>query len=168
MNEFDYAVFTVIGISLLVGAWRGIVAELLSVVAWALAIALGWAFGWPIGRAFYAGWFADPLLQRIFGFATIFLAIFMLMALVRYAMREILHAIGLGGVDRLLGAAFGVLRGAAVVLLCAAALLAVGAQESSWWQQARTTPWIVAALQRLEPWLPHLLIEKLHLPREIV
>jgi len=168
MNEFDYAVFTVIGISLLVGAWRGIVAELLSLAAWVLAIGLGWAFGWPIGRAFYAGWFADPLLQRIFGFATIFLAVFILAALVRYALREVLHAIGLGGVNRLLGAIFGVLRGAAVVLLCAAVLLAVGAQESPWWRQARTVPWIVVALQRLEPWLPRGLIEKLPLPREIV
>ncbi|MBI5781973.1 MAG: CvpA family protein [Rhodocyclales bacterium] len=168
MNAFDYAVFAVIVISLLVGVWRGVVAELLSVAAWVLAIALGWAFGWPIGRAFYAGWFADPLLQRVFGFATIFLAVFMLAALLRYALREAVHAIGLGGVDRVLGAAFGLVRGVAVVLLCAAALLSLGAQEAAWWRQARTAPWIVAALQRLDPWLPRVLIEKLHLPREIV
>ncbi|MFC4486982.1 MULTISPECIES: CvpA family protein [Tepidiphilus] len=168
MNGFDYAVVAVIGISLLVGAWRGGVSELLSVMAWVVAIVLGWVFCWPIGQVFYARWFSDPLLQRVLGFATIFLAVFMLAALMRYALRELLRAVGLGGIDRVFGAVFGVVRGVAVVLLCTAALLAVGVQEAPWWRQSSTAPWIVAALQRLEPWLPRGLIEKLPLPREII
>ena len=72
-----------------------------------------------------------------------------------------MRAIGLGFVDRLLGAVFGVARGVLIVVIgvLVAGLTTLPQQE--WWQNAMFAPPLVAAALSLRPWLPQAWAEQL-------
>ena len=56
MTGFDYAVIGIVGISLLFGLWRGVVGEVIALLAWIAAIFAAVEFGTPVGRAVFTGW----------------------------------------------------------------------------------------------------------------
>lgn len=116
MTGFDLCVLAILAISLLLGLWRGLVSEVLALAAWVLALLAGKTFSSDAAPAL-AGVIKDPTLQMSVAFALIVVAVILLVALVRFLLRELLRAAGLGVADRLLGACFGLGRGLLVVLL---------------------------------------------------
>ena len=60
---------------------------------------------------------------------------------VSWLARTLIKHSGLSGVDRVLGGAFGLLRGALVVGLAAIVLQFTGMDQDPWWQQARLRPY---------------------------
>jgi membrane protein required for colicin V production len=55
--------------------------------------------------------------------------------------RTLIRATGLSGLDRLLGGAFGLVRGALIVGLVVIGLQSAGLDQDPWWQQARLKPY---------------------------
>ncbi|MBA3903903.1 MAG: colicin V production protein [Rhodocyclaceae bacterium] len=153
MTVFDYAVLAVVAASVLLGAWRGIVSEALGLAAWVAAFLSGRALAPDLAPVF-SGWIKEPALQYIAGFAVVVVAVLVLVALLRFAVSRLLRAIGLGPLDRLLGAVFGVARGALVVL---AAVLIGGLTalpQQAWWREAWLAPPLETAVLAIKPWLP--------------
>jgi membrane protein required for colicin V production len=153
VTVFDYAVLAVIAASVLLGAWRGLAAEVLALAAWIAAFFAGRAYAQDVAPAFDA-WLREPALQYVAGFALVVVAVLVLVALLRLAISKLLRAIGLGPLDRLLGAAFGVARGLLVVL---AAVLIGGltaAPRQSWWHEAWLAPPLETAVLAIRHWLP--------------
>lgn len=153
MTLFDYLVLGIIGISLLLGLWRGVVSEMLALAAWVLAF-----FAARLGSATVADWMkqsiSDPMIRQGVAIVAIVITVLLLVALVRFLLRELLKAVGLGVTDRMLGAVFGVLRGVAIVLV----LVLVGGLTSlphqHWWQEAMLAPPLETAVIASKPWLP--------------
>lgn len=153
MTVFDYAVLAVVAASVLLGAWRGFVSEALALAAWVAAFFSGRALAPDVAPVF-SGWIKEPVLQYIAGFAVVVVAVLVLVALLRFAVSRLLRAIGLGPLDRLLGAVFGVARGALVVL---AAMLIGGLTalpQQAWWREAWLAPPLETAVLAIKPWLP--------------
>lgn len=153
MTVFDYVVLAVVAASVLLGAWRGIVSEALALAAWVAAFFSGRALAPDVAPVF-SGWIKEPALQYIAGFAVVVVAVLVLVALLRFAVSRLLRAIGLGPLDRLLGAVFGVARGALVVL---AAVLIGGLTalpQQAWWREAWLAPPLETAVLAIKPWLP--------------
>ena len=153
MTVFDYGVLAVVAASLLLGVWRGVVSELLALAAWFAAFVAGSAFASDLAPLF-AGSLKDPALQYVAGFAVIVLAILVLVTLLRLALTKLLRVIGLGTLDRFLGAWFGVARGLVVVL---AAVLIGGLTalpQQPWWHEAWLAPPLETAVLAARPWLP--------------
>lgn len=153
MTVFDYAVLAVVAASVLLGAWRGIVSEALALAAWVAAFFSGRAFAPDVAPVF-SGWIKEPALQYIAGFAVVVVAVLVFVALLRLAVSRLLRAIGLGPLDRLLGAVFGIARGALVVL---AAVLIGGLTalpQQAWWREAWLAPPLETAVLAIKPWLP--------------
>ncbi|GLW59708.1 colicin V biosynthesis protein [Hydrogenophilus thermoluteolus] len=146
MNPFDLAVVAVIALSVVAGIWRGIVAELLSLAAWGSAIAAGWFWGEALGERVLATVFSDPRLRWLGGAVILALAVFLLSAILRALLGEVLKVTGLAAFDRFLGAWFGLARGVVVVVFVAQVLLWLGAEKTQWWQAAKTRPWVEAGL----------------------
>ena len=48
MNYFDFIILAVLFVFVAIGAWRGFVREILSLVTWVIAIAVGWLFAGDI------------------------------------------------------------------------------------------------------------------------
>jgi hypothetical protein len=79
MTGFDYVVIGIVGLSLLFGLWRGVVGEIIALVAWVLAIFVAVEFGAQVGAAVFAG-MSDPALRTLAGCVVIFVGVLVVMA----------------------------------------------------------------------------------------
>jgi membrane protein required for colicin V production len=153
VTAFDFAVLAIVAASVLLGVWRGVVSELLALAAWVAAFFAAKHFGADAARVL-AKWIADPALAAAAGFAAVFLAVLLVFALGRFIVSLMLRAVGLGLVDRLLGAVFGVARG---VLIAFVAVLVGGMTalpKEAWWRDATFAPPLETAVIAAKPWLP--------------
>lgn len=153
MTAFDYVVIGIVVASLVLGLWRGVIGEIIALVAWILAFFAAKLWGAEIAQALFAG-IADPAVRIVAGWVAVFVAVLMLMALLRLAVRGLLKALGLTLTDRLLGVIFGFARGIVIVLV----LIAVGGMTSApgqeWWSEAQFSAPLETAVVASKPWLP--------------
>lgn len=160
MAALDWIALAVVAASLLMGAWRGLVFEVLSLSGWLLALwaAYAWASDLavvlPMGES-GAAW------RLVAAFVLIFLSVVFAAGLVAALLRKLFSAIGLGPADRSLGALFGMARGVLMLLVLAVALRLAGLDGEPWWQESRSSAWLAQGLQVLEPWLPEAFADRL-------
>lgn len=148
LTGWDYFIALMLGVSVGWGAYRGLVRTVFALAAWVLA-ALGALLGGP--ALFSASGAALPLWVVSI---LVFLLLFVLTRLVGALLARGLSAIGLGGLDRLLGALLGVLRAAVVVAVAALIGAALGLQHEPAWQHAHTRPLLDELVARLMPAMP--------------
>lgn len=153
MAALDWLCIVVLVCSLVIGAWRGLVFELLSLTSWVVAF-------------FLAQWFAadaaallpmkdtDPMIQHAVGFVLVFVVAIFACSFVAWLMKKLIDAIGLRPADRALGGLFGLLRGVLVLLVLAAVVSMTTMHEAEWWKTAHSAPILEAALQAIKPLLP--------------
>src|SRR5271154_5213395 len=115
MTWLDYAVIGVFAASLAVGAWRGLVREVVSILGWVIAFLAANLFAGPLGAAMPQA-IPTPELRVAAAFVAVFACSLIVTSLVGLLLAKIVNAAGLGGLDRLLGALFGAARGALIVL----------------------------------------------------
>lgn len=154
MTVFDYIVIGVVAASLLLGAWRGVVGEIISLAAWVLAFFVAQKFGPEIGEALYHGAINEAGWRLIAGYVTAFVGVLLVMSLLRLALQGLLKAMGLGLTDRLLGILFGVLRGVVIVFILVAVGGMTSAPKQGWWVGAHFAPPLETAVLAGKPWLP--------------
>jgi membrane protein required for colicin V production len=159
MQWFDYAVLTVLGLSLLVGILRGLMREMVSLAGWIAAFVLATAFSGIVSAQLPES--LGPMLSGLLAFLLIFIGVLVLSGMVGLALSLLVRATGLGFLDRILGAAFGLVRGAAIVLL---AVLLGGLtplpREPFWRQAVLSGPFETFALA-LRPYLPEGVAQRL-------
>jgi membrane protein required for colicin V production len=164
MTAFDVAVLVVIALSTLFAFVRGVIREVIALIAWVAGFVAAFVFTPLVG-----GWipeFGPPFLRYIIAFVLILFAALLLGALIAWPLASAIRALGLGFVDRFLGSIFGLARG---LLLVVAFVLFAGLTNmprTDWWQNsALATPLVVAALA-LAPYLPRQWAERLDYSRE--
>lgn len=160
MAAFDYVVLGIVAISLALGLWRGVVGEVIAIIAWIAAVMGALEFGTATGQAVFAG-IVDPAIRALAGCTLIFVGILVAMALVRLAVRQMVKALGLSLSDRLLGMIFGLARGVLVVLVLVAAGGMTSAPQQPWWQEAALAPPLETAVLAVKPLLPDELAKKI-------
>ena len=160
MTWLDYAVLGVFAASLAVGAWRGLVREVLSILGWVIAFLAANLLAGPLGPAMPQA-IPSPELRIAAAFVAVFVGSLIVTTLVALLLSKIVKAAGLGGVDRMLGALFGAVRGLLIVL--AAALLAglTSAPRQAFWRDSASGPLLIQAAQALKPLLPQTFAERL-------
>jgi membrane protein required for colicin V production len=94
-------------------------------------------------------------------FAVAFIVVLLAWALLARVVRFLIHATPLTVVDRLLGGAFGVLRGAVVLLVVATLVAYTPAARSPPWQQSQGAILLGTLLHGLKPLLPDTLSQHL-------
>ena len=153
MGTLDWIFLAVVLASLVLGAWRGLVFELLSLVGWIVAFvaarygAAGMAQWLPLGNS-------DPALQYAAGFVVLFIGVAFAWGLVSALAKRLIDSVGLRPVDRTLGAAFGLVRAALLLVVMTLVVGYTPLQQSAWWQQSLMAPQLSAALQGFMPALP--------------
>lgn len=153
MTAFDYAALAIVGASVFLGLWRGVVSELLALAAWVAAFFAARLWAPDVGE-WFGRWIADAALRQAAGFAAVFLGVLVVFGVSRLVVSLLLRAVGLGLIDRLLGGMFGVVRGALVLL---AAVLVGGMTplpKEVWWREAVLAPPMETAVIAAKPWLP--------------
>ena len=153
MAPLDWILLAVLAGSMVLGAVRGLVSEVLSLAGWVAAfVAAQWlaprAAVWlPMGQA-------SEVLRYVAGFAVVFVGVAFGCALLSWLVRKAIEAVGLRPVDRVLGAAFGLLRGAVIVLAATVVALMTPLQDTQAWQQSIGAATAAATLKHLKPILP--------------
>jgi len=156
----DYVVLGVLAVSVGLGAWRGLVREVISILGWVIAFLAANLLAGPLGAAMPQA-IPTPELRVAAAFVCVFIAALILVSLLGLLLSKAVHAAGLGGPDRALGACFGAARGLLFVL--AGALLAglTSAPRQAFWRESASGPCLVQAAQALKPLLPQTLSERL-------
>ncbi len=149
----DGAMLAILMLSMIIGALRGLVFEVLSILGWFAAYCA-------------AQWFAPLLAPHLpmgspgsalnYGaaFTSAFIAALIVWSLASRLLRLLIRATPLGPADRLFGAAFGVLRGALVLGVFATLIGFTPLARSAPWQQSQGIAWLNSALRELRPLLP--------------
>lgn len=160
MTWLDYAVLGVFAMSLVLGAWRGLVREVVSILGWVIAFLAANLLAGPLGPAMPQA-IPSAELRVAAAYLIVFIVSLMVTSLAGLLLSKVVSAAGLGGIDRLLGAAFGALRGLLIVL--AGALLAglTSAPRQAWWRDSASGPLLAQAAGAAKPWLPQTLAARL-------
>jgi len=153
MNTIDLVLLVVIAASALLGAVRGLVGAIASLVAW---FGAGWfAFRYGAELAF---WFSDDgqpgATELLGGYIVSFVAVLVLVGLVGWGMRKLVHSVGLSGVDRFLGLLLGLARGALVACMGVLLMAFSGLPQEPAWSQSRAIPVLLPGAQWMARWLP--------------
>jgi membrane protein required for colicin V production len=132
MTGFDFFVFAVIALSVLVSIVRGAARELISILSWVVSGYLAFRFA-PAAAALLPAGLSSPTLRLAAGFVAIMLGSLLLFALLSLALSQLLKKSGLSLTDRLLGALIGVARAVVIlVLLTLLAGLTTLPREATW------------------------------------
>tara|TARA_R110001583_G_scaffold31978_5_gene109306 strand:+ start:27683 stop:28174 length:492 start_codon:yes stop_codon:yes gene_type:complete len=153
MTVFDYVFLAVLGLSAAVGLWRGLVSEVMALVAWLAALLAAWRYSGE-AAGLLSGIIGDPAWRQIAGFAAIVVVVLLLAAFLRFLLRELLKAAGLGATDRFFGALFGLARGLAITFAVVLIGGLVGVSREPWWANAMFSPPLETAVIAAKPWLP--------------
>jgi membrane protein required for colicin V production len=153
MTIFDYVTIAVIGFSLVFGLWRGVIGEMIALVAWVAGIFAAIEFGQEAGQAVLAD-VADPAVRALGGCVLVFLGVLLAMSLVRLAVRGMVKALGLTVSDRLLGMVFGLARGILVMMILVGLGGMTAAPKQDWWRGAALAPPLETAVLIARQWLP--------------
>ena len=153
MAATDWILVAVLAASMLLGAWRGLVYEVLSVMGWIAAFLL-------------AQWFAPDVAEKLpmqnsgetlryaAAFVLVFIVSVFVAGLISALMKKIISVVGLRPVDRILGATFGLFRGLILLLAFSVVVHTTALQESDWWLESQGGAMLMNLLKGLRPMLP--------------
>ena len=139
MPIIDILIAVVLTISIVIGVVRGFVKEAISITALLLAIWAALSFGPSVGEI-SDSWISSKELQTWFGRVVVFTLILALGGLVGWAISKLVRLSVLSGVDRLVGAIFGAVRGVLFVALFILAGDYAGFSNDNWWKQSKLIP----------------------------
>jgi membrane protein required for colicin V production len=163
MNWVDYIILGVLGLSVIIGLWRGLVSEVLALAIWIAAFWVAWIFG-PVVAQHFEHVISLPSVRIIAGYALCFVVVLVLGALLRFVVNKLVESTGLSGTDRLLGMLFGFARGVLLVTLLVFLVGFTAFTRDPWWQRSVLLPQFQHAAAWLEQHVPPGVRDHLHPP----
>lgn len=153
MPALDWIFLALLLSSLLLGAWRGLVFEVLSLVSWVVAfVAAQWLAPTAASHLPMSG--ATEMVRYAAGFVLVFIAVVLAVSLLAWLLKKLLDSVGLRPVDRVLGACFGLARGLVIVLAATVVMEMTPLKNAAWWKESKGAEVSVAVLRQLRPVLP--------------
>lgn len=150
MNWADAAIVVVVLLSVLLAAGQGFFFEIFSLAGTVIGYLLA-AWGYTRVAPLIEPYVKTPWVANIAAFLLIFLAVTLLASAVGRVVRATMKEVGLRWFDRLLGAAFGFVRGLLVVMVIALALASF-APNSPALANSRVAPYLLV-VARAAVWL---------------
>jgi membrane protein required for colicin V production len=140
MNSTDYVVIAAVVLSAAIGAVRGFLREAVALGAWVIALFLAWHFS-DLIAPHLGGLLSDSEVRPWAARVIIVALVLLLGALVGAMLGHFVRLSIFSGLDRLLGFAFGVLRG--FVLLGVFVILGqlLRLQDERWWRHSVLIPY---------------------------
>jgi membrane protein required for colicin V production len=159
VNWLDIVLILIIASSVFSGFARGLARLVVGMVATILAILLAiWFYG-SVGT-FFQDYVSSRSVSNILGFMVIFGGILIIGSLVSMLLAKLFKWVGLGWLDRLLGGAFGLLRGVLVSIVVIMILMAFSAHPPPQSVlNSRIAPYVVDAASVLSTIAPRELRE---------
>jgi membrane protein required for colicin V production len=161
LTLFDYVALGILGLSVVIGLLRGAVREVLALASWVVAFIVARAFVADAAPLLPHA-VSSPAMRTALAFIALFIVTLILVSLASVLLSTLLKKIGLGPLDRLLGALLGLLRGIAIalVLVLLAGLTALPQQPL--WRKAVSSAWFESMANWAKPWLPDGIAKRIH------
>ncbi len=147
LNSLDWVILAVVFISALGSLLKGFVRESISLGAVVVGIVLA-AWFYPVTSVFFLQWVGNPDFADILGFVTIFCGCLIAGALVSFFVHKFVRLAHLQWFDRLLGAAFGLIRGWMIAAVLVLLLTAFPVKLASI-REARLAPFLLVSARVL-------------------
>lgn len=155
LTVFDMAVLFVIGVSGLLALVRGLVRESLSIGVWLLSALIAYV-AFPELRALVGDYIPNAWVGDAVTLVVVFLAPLVCLKIVAMVIADSVPSGVFGSLDRVLGAGYGVARGALIVSVAYLGLNLVNAPEHHpvWIKEARVLPYVRDGAELLASWVP--------------
>ena len=141
-------------LSLVVGAWRGLVHELMSLAGWVAAFVLAQWLADDVAKWLPVWREAAVQVRYALSFVLVFVASMFAAAVVSWLLGKLVSTVGMRPVDRSLGGIFGLARGLVVLLVLAVLVHLLGMRQEAWWRESHVTPLLELLLEGIKPMLP--------------
>lgn len=167
MTGFDFAVAGILLVSLLLGLWRGLVYEVLSLLGWPVAFVLSRLFAGDVAPLIPMPVLSNDegtqaLVRIAVAYAAVFVAALVVWGVLAWLVSKLVKAVGLGWLDRMLGGMFGLLRGGLVVLVLVWLAGLTHIPEQPFWRTAQTSKAAEGVALFTKVWLPDNIAARIH------
>ena len=153
MTGFDFVALAIVAISGVLGLLRGLLKEVLSLLAFGLAFlaAIWWG---PTVYGWLTGFIETTMLRMGVAYAGVFIAVLLGVGLINMTLAALIRTTGLTPADHGLGGLFGLLRGVLIVLVLVAAAGHTPLPQEPWWRDAMFSHTATEAVKQIKAWLP--------------
>ena len=132
LNLLDIGIIAVILLSAVIGFFRGLVREILSLLGWIISLWAAWVHA-PRVAGLFASFITSPDVQKAAAFVSLFLICLVLIAVISHFICRIINGSALKSMDRTLGIVFGALRGVLLVAVFSILVQSSPFAQESWW-----------------------------------
>jgi membrane protein required for colicin V production len=153
MSNLDWALLCVLAASCLLGAWRGVIRETISVVAWALGFVLSAKYAVALAPMLPLTQWSDNWRYAL-AWLLIFIGVWLALSVMSFLAQRLVSLVGLGLLDRLLGAVFGLLRGAIALMALSVLVGLTPIKQSDAWVHSWVAQSADQGVQFFKPILP--------------
>ena len=153
MTSFDYVALAIIGLSIILSVMRGFFREALAILGWVAAFVTAKTYANQILPMMPED-IPTESLRILAAFLVLFFATLLVATLLAIALSSVFKEMGLGWLNRLLGAFFGLARG--ILIVCIVVFLA-GLTElpnDARWKNAMFSAPLEALVVSMLPWVP--------------
>lgn len=160
LTVFDMAVLFVIGVSMLMALVRGLVRESLSIVVWLLAVLIAYT-AFPELRPLVGDFISNVWIADAVTLIGVFVAPLICLKIVAMVIGDMVPKGVFGSFDRILGAGYGIARGAFIVSLAYLGLNLINEPQfhPSWIKEAQFLPYINDGAELVASWVPDDMLE---------
>lgn len=136
MTPVDWVILLILALSTLFSLLRGFVKEALSLLVWFAAFALTYSYSDTLATLLPPD-IESPAARSAIAVAVLFFGSFIVGMIISRLIAKFIKVAGLSALDRILGMAFGLLRGFLVVLVLMILLKSlVDVERYQWWQSS--------------------------------
>jgi len=160
----DWVFLALLLLSMVIGVVRGLLYELMSLFGWVVAYVAAQAFGAAAAPAVPLG-APGSALNLAAAFALVFVAVLLGWWLLAWLLSKLIKASPLSVMDRVLGALFGLVRGALIALAVATVVNLTPFAEAPAWRHSHSAQSLAVVLAGLKPLLPEPIMRHLRADR---
>ncbi len=140
MTPVDYTLLAIVAVSAVIGAFRGFLREIISLVTWLVALWAGWHYA-DLVAPHLVGVLAEEPVRTWVSRAAVVLGVLLVGTLVGAAASYFVRMTLFSGLDRFLGFVFGLLRGGIVLGVLAILGQVLEIDRAPWWRSSTLMPY---------------------------
>jgi membrane protein required for colicin V production len=163
MAMFDMLALGVVFICIVLSMMRGVIAELLGLLTWIVALLVAKIFA--VSFAQFALTSIQPeAFSVVVGFVLLFVAAWLAQYFLRSLLTNAVSAVGLGSINRLFGGLFGAAKGIIIVTIAVLVCAFTDLPKTDGWRTALSAPYFEALAIVAVPYLPPVMADQIKYP----
>ena len=141
MTPIDYTIIGIVVLSALLGVFRGLLREVLTLLTLLIALWAAWHFAEALLPYLGTGALSKPPLQMWAARGLMFLGVMLIGTVITAVVGQIVRTSMFSGLDRFLGFLFGGLRGILIIGVLVLLAQRSGLDGEAWWSKSKLIPY---------------------------